>query len=249
MPRLILLMFVFVFTLPAHAANKILVVVAMEQEALPIIKALHLQPSTHMFGSLPMRGYEGKYQQKNVYLILNGQDPMYKVQNVGTQAATLTTYVGIAYFQPDLVISIGSAGGVEKLGAKLRDIYVSNMIYFSDRIIPGDGYAEYGVGGYPSAKLNLTKSDLIEGAVCSSDSFNISAAQQTIINKKRCAALDMEAAGVAWVSMLNHTPMVAVKGITNIIEHANGHDEYEKNLPVVTKSLADKLKEILNQLT
>ncbi len=233
-----------------HAIKRVLLVVAMEKEALPMIKALHLQPSAHAFGRLPMRGYEGTFNGIAVFLIMNGQDAVHKIQNVGTQPATLSTYLGIEYFHPDLVISIGSAGGMEKYGAKVGAIYLSKFIYFDDRHIPGVDYDAYAVGGYTSATLNLhqQKQAVQDGNVCSSDSFELAPLDEATVNQKQCAALDMEAAAVAWVSMLTKTPMVAVKGITNIVGHVMGHREYENNLPAVTAELASVLKEILNQL-
>lgn len=131
-----------------HPIKKVLLVVAMNTEANPIISALNLHKTDSLPAFLPMRGYAGKLNNLDVLLVENGEDSINKVQNIGTQAATLSTYVGIENFHPDLIISIGTAGGVEKNGSKLNTIYASQKVYFFDRRVNIPGYHEYGLGLY-----------------------------------------------------------------------------------------------------
>ncbi len=90
--------------------KKILLVVAMKQEAEPIINALHLTETRQSYSGLPMRSYVGEYAHKNIFLIMNGTDPINKVENIGTQPATLSAYLGIANFHPNLVIQHWNCG-------------------------------------------------------------------------------------------------------------------------------------------
>ncbi len=236
--------------LSQHHMKKVLLAVAMDTEASPIINTLDLKKSSHSFSNLPMQGYTGKYKNLDVFLILNGEDPMHKVQNVGTQPATLAAYLGIKHFHPDLVISIGTAGGVAENGAKIGDTYVSQKIYFYGRRIPIPGYTEYGIGGYDSANFEriTDKLSLKPGRVCSGDSFDENQTDTGIILKHGCSVREMEAAGVAWVSMLTQTPMLAIKGITDIVGSNTGHEDFEKNFSEVTKKLSEKIKDFLNLL-
>ncbi len=233
-----------------YQVKKVLLVVTMETEAAPIIKILNLTKSAHSFSNLPMQGYTGKYNGLDVFLILNGQDPMYKVQNVGTQPATLATYLGITHFHPDLVINIGTAGGIAENGAKIGDSYVSQKIYFYDRRIPISGYAEYGMGGYDSANFEqiADKLSLKPGLICSGDSFDENQTDKDIILKYGCSAREMEAAGVAWVSMLTQTPMLAIKGITDMVDSKTDYEDFEKNFAEITKQLSEKIRDFLNLL-
>ncbi len=238
-------------TLNKLHVKKVLLVIAMDSEAKPIISTLNLHKVDHSFSKLPMQSYRGKYNKLDILLIMNGMDPINHVQNVGTQAATLSTYVGAEYFHPDLIISIGTAGGVEQNGTKLRDIYVSQKIYFYDRRLAIKGYHEYALGGYQSVSLSPLdkKIGLKPGIVCSGDSFDDNQTDYNMFIKENCSAIDMEAAGVAWVSMLMQTPMFAMKGITNFVKGNNIHEQYQKNLPIVTSALADKLRELLKNLS
>ena len=93
--------------------KKVLLVIAMDSEAQPVIAALHLQKIPDAKSRLPMRSYQGKVRSIDIHLMTNGTDPVNHVQNIGTQAATLATYLGIQQFHPDLIISIGTAGCVE----------------------------------------------------------------------------------------------------------------------------------------
>lgn len=224
--------------------KKVLIVVAMDSEAQPIIKTLQLHQLPHSFSGLPMRGYVGQLGKIELLLMMNGKDPVYKVQNIGTEAATLSTYLGIEYFHPDLIISIGTAGGVIENGSALKDIYLSKQIYFADRRIPMTGYQDYGRGGYKSMSFSRLNKQLKlkSGIVCSEGSFDEEKIDYAMFLQEHCSAVDMEAAGVAWVSMLTKTPMIAIKGITNFVRGKHIHAQYEKNLPSVVQALANKLK-------
>lgn len=231
------------------STQKVLLVVAMDSEAEPIIKTLHLKPLSHQFSDLPMRGYIGQQGKTEILMMINGEDPVNKVQNIGTEPATLSTYLGIEYFHPDLVISIGTAGGVIENGAVLKDVYFSEKVYFVDRRIPMDGYYEYGRGSYRSAPLGAAakKVGMKPGIICTEGSFDQEKIDYQMFLKEHCTAIDMEAAGVAWVSMLKKTPMIAIKGVSNYVRGKDIHEVFNKNLPVVTKSLSEKLKNFLSE--
>ena len=50
---------------------------------------------------------------------------------MGLQQATLCTWEAIKKFNPDLIITAGTAGGLEEMGADIGDIYVStHKIWF-----------------------------------------------------------------------------------------------------------------------
>ncbi len=237
-------------TFPEHTFTRVLLVVAMEDEAAPIIKTLGLKESPDAFPKLPMKGYAGKYANLDIFLIINGEDPVYDVQNVGTQASTLTTYLGIEFFHPDLVISVGTAGGISEKGAHINDIYTSTKIYFHARRIPIPCYAEYGLGGYSSKIFDyiIQKMNLKRGNICSSDSFDTTKIDRDIILKNGCAVIDMESAGVAWVSMLMKIPMLAIKGITDTDGNKNNTEVFQKNFVSVTSKLAESVAEFLQYL-
>jgi 5'-methylthioadenosine nucleosidase len=232
-------------------AKKVMLVVAMPSEAMPLIQTFKLHEVNNAFPGLPMKAYEGKYRNLDVFLVLNGDDPTYQVANVGTQASTLSTYMGIQKDHPDLVISIGTAGGIAQNGSALLDIYASTRVNFFDRRIAVQPFTAYGVGAYPSVNLAPfdAKVGLKPGVVCSGDSFDNNQTDYNVMLKQHCGAVEMEAAGVAWVCSLTHTPMFAMKGITNFSSVPEGGEQFAKNFPAVTKKLATTLKAFFDEIS
>lgn len=97
-------------------------------------------------GPTTAQAYSGTVGSITVNLVHNGKDPKAGVDKVGTNAATLTTYLAIDAFQPDVVISAGTAGGFAARGATIASIFVSTACVNHDRRIPLPGFDEFGLG-------------------------------------------------------------------------------------------------------
>ena len=65
-----------------------------------------------------------------------GKCSKHGVDNVGTAPAALTAYLSIQQLKPDLVISLGTAGGFKAKGAQIGDVYISTAFANHDRHIP-----------------------------------------------------------------------------------------------------------------
>ena len=65
-----------------------------------------------------------------------GKDSRFGVDNVGTPAASLTTYLAAQAFQPDLAISLGTAGGFKAKGAAIGSVFIGTATVNHDRRIP-----------------------------------------------------------------------------------------------------------------
>ena len=61
---------------------------------------------------------------------------MHGVDNVGTVPASLTAFLAIQTLKPDVVISIGTAGGFKAKGGEIGDVYVATAFANHDRHIP-----------------------------------------------------------------------------------------------------------------
>lgn len=61
---------------------------------------------------------------------------MHCVDQVGTVPAALTAYLALLAFQPDLLISAGTAGGFKAQGGAVGDVYVGSSVMNHDRRIP-----------------------------------------------------------------------------------------------------------------
>lgn len=65
-----------------------------------------------------------------------GKDAEHSVDNVGTVPAALSTFLACQRFQPDLIISVGTAGGFKAQGAAIGDVFVGTTTVNHDRRIP-----------------------------------------------------------------------------------------------------------------
>ena len=65
-----------------------------------------------------------------------GKCQLHGVDNVGTVPAAVTAYLAVHEFKPDLVISMGTAGGFKGKGAAIGDVFLATAFANHDRRIP-----------------------------------------------------------------------------------------------------------------
>jgi 5'-methylthioadenosine nucleosidase len=124
----------------------VLVVMAMEAEAEPLLKRLNLASVPCTVLHAPCLLYSGTYNGSTVSVVTNGKCGRFKVDNVGTVPASIATFVAINQFKPDLVINAGTAGGFRRKGATIGAAYLCSKVCNHDRRIPIPGFTEYGHG-------------------------------------------------------------------------------------------------------
>ena len=69
------------------------------------------------------------YKGLTVSVATNGKDATYNVDNVGTNAAVLTTFIAIQQLKPDIIINAGTAGGFQRNKAAIGDIFSFLLTY------------------------------------------------------------------------------------------------------------------------
>eukprot|EP00944_MAST-04C_sp_MAST-4C-sp1_P001412 g1412.t1 len=191
------------FTTRDKPIKHVVVLMAMEQEAEPFISKHNFKPidSPPWDKKLPFVAYEGRVGKMKVTLVWAGQDKRYQVNNVATTASTLSCYVAIQAFKPDLIISAGTAGGFKSAGGEIADVYISSKCVFHSRRIPdsGTGYSEYGFGHYRSPPLeilaNRVKCKI--GVISTSDSLDFTPKDLQIMRGEGASIKEMEAAAIA----------------------------------------------------
>lgn len=67
--------------------------------------------STRLMGPAPCVTFSGTHNGLQVHVVWNGKDRDTGVDNVGTVPASLSTYLAVLAFKPDIVISAGTSGG------------------------------------------------------------------------------------------------------------------------------------------
>jgi 5'-methylthioadenosine nucleosidase len=233
------------------------IVMAMMAEARPLCDAL----DAHEIAGedfLPTRTFKARLGGMDTIIAVNGSDPRFTVDSIGKETAALTTYSLIRRFQPDLVISAGTAGGWARHGTQIGDIFVSEgSIVHHDRRIDLAGFDEYGIGNYPV----YGATDLVQllgqrlprvrtGIVTSSNSLDESETDAQMILRSGAQVKEMEAAAVGYVCELARVPVMAVKAITDLVDaHTATADQFTANLEYASDRLRQAIVAILDILS
>jgi len=234
--------------------DKIALVMAMREEAMPIIEYFGLKKidSGSMLKLQPLDIYSN--EDESLILSLNGKSKEYGVDNIGSQAATLNSYIVISNFHPDLVINCGTSGGFASKNTNIGDVFIAKdkVIYHNRRIsIPG-GYTEYGIGSFPVMDSNKLAEifDLKQGLISTGDAFDLSDADMATMTKNDVDIKEMEAAAVAWVCMLYNTDFTAIKSVTDFVDLPETTSElFLHNMELASNNLKTKIVDIVRYLT
>lgn len=214
---------------------------ALEIEAEPIVKTLHLSEKRCPFDErLGLRFFSSA--SSNVCLIQFGKCPKSGVDRIGTQIATLATWETIKTINPKIISSVGTAGGFQSKGASIGDVYVSDgEICFHGRHIPVPEYKLFETGSFPSHIIKNLGS-LKKGLVSSGDSVPLNHHDQERMTSLNTDAKDMEAAAIAEVAYLAKVPMFAVKAISDFVDSsAHTHAQFLANFKAATDKLAEAM--------
>jgi 5'-methylthioadenosine nucleosidase len=230
----------------------------MEAESKPFIEHLQLQKLNDFFPThLPFLAYRGIYQDTTeVTLITNGKDSVHNTEscNVGTVAAATISMMTLQSYQPDIYINAGTAGGFQRNGASIGDIYIVSSFTYHDRRIPIPGYDIYGTGKL-SASINVnaildTYNTWKTGICTTGDSLDKTNECDTIMLQSNATVKDMEAAAIAWVSELYKIKFGSIKVITDIVDGTQPtYDEFLANLHTASEQLQHALPLLLDYIS
>jgi nucleoside phosphorylase len=91
--------------------SSVLIAMAMEAEAAPVVTKLGLISDTTFFPSkTPFKAYRGSYKGCNLVVVTNGKDHVHGtgVDNCGTVPASLCTFLALERDTFDVVINAGT---------------------------------------------------------------------------------------------------------------------------------------------
>lgn len=249
---------------------------AMEDEAAPTLKLLNIADSqpTPLRPHLPALKYTGRMSvgvdTLDITVVVLGKQRMRSgtVDRVGTVSAALATYAVMqASPPPQLIINAGTGGGFSKIettggtAAAIGDVFLVNAFAYHDRRIPfGPAYMEYGEDRHTArfdvsdvlGKLLELQPQLVtwKTGVCSTgNSLDFIEADRERLAANHASVKEMEAAAIAEVAAMYHTPFAAVKAITDIVDgtKATG-EEFGQNLQLASSRLALAMSQFLFQV-
>jgi adenosylhomocysteine nucleosidase len=187
----------------------------------------------------------------------------------GKISAAATAQYAIDYFQPDLLINLGTCGGFAGRIETGTVILVERTIVYDIIEQMGDGdeaIAHYSTEinlswlGDPSTSLRAGGSQLTgdagrvtRGLLVSADRDIVVEDIPMLIEKYGAAAADWESGAIAWVAQKNGVRVLILRGVTDLVG-ANGGEAYgnielfRTRTREVMKGLFEMLPNVLNQI-
>lgn len=223
----------------------ILIMIAMEAEAKPLLDKLSLQKTELSHPWAPFDLYSGSHKGMRVSVCVNGKAiKAGGVDNVGTTPAAVATFLAITELKPTLVINAGTAGGFKSKGAEIGDAFVATMCRHHDRRITIPGWDDYAKGHHEMQEFpNMVQAlGFKKGVVTTGNSLDAHDVDREIMKANDASVKDMEAAAIAWVTEQSSTPFLALKVVTDIVDGDRfTHEEFMENLGTAAKSLQRNL--------
>ncbi len=228
--------------------SKIAIIMAMKQEALPIIDHFGLKKDSTFY---PIEVYANS--DKSIILSLNGHSKRYNIDNIGTQAAAINAFSVLNNYDVDLVINCGTGGGFFEQGTKIGDVFIAKgEINFHNRLISiSNNYQNYGLGKSPCLDLSQIAEvlDLKQGIISSGDSFDLNDSELELMKANQTNIKEMEAASVAWVCSLFDMDFTAVKVITDFVDKpADTSEDFISNFNLAVEKLKNAIVRIVKYL-
>lgn len=226
--------------------KKILILTAMPEELEPIIKEVN---------PCEMKVEHALYK---VYELINS-----KVENklffsstgIGKVNASFSTTVLLLNLKPDLVINLGTAGGINK-DLKVLDLVVGNKLSYHDVDVTEFGYKLGQIPGQEQyLKINslfgekLLSRNSIEyktGTILSGDSFIAQKEKSIKLSEKfeGAMAVEMESTAIVDVCHKLDTEICVIRGISDLA-HAESAIEFNKYLEIVSQKFITITKSLL----
>ena len=202
-----------------------ILIAAMGQEIRPFCdRATHLG-DVHHVGNAKMQ--QGQIDGVDVVLVRCG---------IGLVNSASATVAALHRWNPDLVISVGSAGGLQGKVSR-GDVVASTELTYSTADAVAFGYVMGQVPGMPvnfaadaEALAMLRDQDgVVLGQIVSGDVFVSGYLLDSIIFEfPQTSAVDMESTAVAQVCHSYEVPFISIRGISDMcgVDASSEHDDY-----------------------
>ena len=142
-------------------------------------------------------------------------------------------------------------GAFSSKGSGIGQVYMGERIRFFDRRMTSDKYKAYGEGNYlcPEAIVLAKILKLPLSVICTGNSVDLSPTDEAILLQEPVVAKEMEAAAIAWVASLYSIPVVAIKAVTDLLDHPLDLDtQFRQNLAIAMDNLEQQVIAVLNIL-
>ncbi len=198
--------------------------------------------------------------QQDVYSF-SGKQHNYLFSNtgVGKVNAAITTTLLIDKYHPDLIINIGTSGGVNK-NLAIADFVIADKLVFHDVDVTGFNYE---LGQLPSENTYFTIPNAHEfltnwlitfknshiGTIATGDQFinNLTRQKQIETNFDNVYAIEMESAAIVMTAFKFNVPIFVIRTISDLA-YSDSSMEFNQYLDIVSKNFV-KFVEVLETTT
>lgn len=228
----------------------IAIIMAMQQEAEPVIKALNLKEYKAPEWSVFSNNMAIKIYKSSVYLVLNGMCKKNNVDRVGTQAAAISAFMCAELIKPDLIISLGTAGAASTHGFNIGDVVIGKEIFlYHDRRIPLPKFDQYGLGLFPVYKKSAEiakRLKLKQAKIATGNSLINTSEDLQVLKDHEACVKEMEVASIAEVALNYNIPVLAVKGITDFYDcPEQSAEQFAHNFNLVNNNLSEAIGKVI----
>lgn len=230
--------------------RKIMLIVAMKKEAVPIIKKLEMKLIPNSLDKhLPVEAYESVTGKGKIVLVISGKCATHGVDRIGSQGLNLVAWEALKTFEPDILINAGTGGGFHRNGSQPGDIYISSeCVKYHDRLFSPDMFfLNYGIGSYKCLEIpNIAnKIGAKIGVISTGASMLASKEEEKQMLNNKAVVKEMEAAGIAEVAQMRNVPFIALKIITDLVDTFEcPQNQFTNNIDNLTIHLANKVHEL-----
>ena len=234
-----------------HESNirRVVLHFAMEEEARGIAERCLLGEAEPLHPALPARVRRGLVGDLEVIHCTNGIDPVHGVDRIGMEFAATTAWSTLSSFEPCIYINAGTCGGFTGRGGSIARSYLGGGEFLiHDHRVPLPGFAELGQGRIPATAFPAIETllGIDSGPVSSGSSLDATPAELDFFEREGVVAKDMEAAAIATVTADWGVPFLAMKTVTDLVDHPEpSHEQFLRNLSSSSERLTDLLDELI----
>ena len=207
---------------------------------------------------------ENKLFIKTIEGILNNQKVVVALSGVGKSNASVTTALLVEYYNPEIIINIGSAGGLTlHENSQIGDLVIGESLVYHDVNVTAFGYELGQLPGSPArffsnrewiekAKQASKKLDISTevGLILSGDNFitNNDSLREVKSNYPDALAIEMEGAAIAHICWRAKIPFLVIRSISDFPLKGNNSVDFKKYIEVAASNSAKLLEIMINNM-
>lgn len=220
----------------------IVVQYAMRIEAQPLLDHFGLTDWKPLIPEFPFQVYRSQLESgRDLVIVLAGVEERFGVDAIGGIPAALLGFQALREIEPGILINAGTAGGFESNGDRIGEVFSGrDVVCFHARRCEIPGMKEMGLGRHrlPDTSKIAAHLGIRRAIISSGDSLDCSADDLRLIQENEATLKEMEAGPLGWVCEKLKVPLLPIKSVTDLVDHASPtHEQFLKNYGIAVHEL------------